>query len=121
MIKITHWILNIIFIIGWGFFYLSQLYYLIPTLKNHCVFSGNIPKPTDVNYVVFIICIFLSILIGTIILYKERRYFLLSISKKTKIILLNTLLILLWGSIFYIGIKEISIYLGISELECLPY
>lgn len=118
MIKITHWILNIIFIIEWGFFYLSQLYYLIHTLKDRCVFLGNTQKPADVNYTLFLVCIFLSILIGTIIFSKERKYFHLFLSKKTKIILLNTLLILLWGFIFYIGIKEISLYLGISEWEC---
>ncbi|MDY6407637.1 MAG: hypothetical protein SPL08_02910 [Pseudomonadota bacterium] len=119
MIKITHWILNIIFIIGWGFFYSLQLYYLIPTLKHHCVFWGESLKPADVNYVVFLVCIFLSILIGAIVFYVERKYFHLSISKKTQIILLNTLLMFLWGFTFYIGIKEISIYLGNSKLECL--
>ena len=121
MIKITHWILNIIFIIGWGFFCLLQLYYLIPTLKHHCVFGGESLKPADVNYIVFLLCIFLSILMGMVVLYNERKYFHFSVLKKIKITLLNVLFLLIWGYIFYIGAREISIYLGISKLECLFY
>jgi hypothetical protein len=121
MIKITHWILNIIFIIGWGFFYSLQLYYLIPTLKHHCVFWGKSLKPADVNYIVFLLCIFLSILMGIVILYNERKYFHFSVLKKIKITLLNVLFLLIWGYVFYIGTREISIYLGISQQECLFY
>ena len=121
MIKITQGILNIIFIIGWGFFYSLQLYYLIPTFMTHCVFWGESLKPADVNYIAFLLCIFLSILIGIVILYNERKYFHFSVLKKIKITFLNVLFLLIWGYIFYIEVREISIYLGISQQECLFY
>ena len=37
------------------------------------------------------------------------------------ITLLNVLFLLIWGYIFYIEVREISIYLGISQQECLFY
>ena len=119
MIKATHWILNVIFVSGWISFYLLQLYYLIPSLMNHCVFWGNTLKPADVNYRVFLFFIFLSVLIGMIVCYQEKRYFYLSIFNKIKIILLNIFVTCIWGYLFYIGIKELSIYFGIERTDCL--
>ena len=87
----------------------------------HCVFWGSTPKPADVNYVVFLVCILFSILMGMVILYNERKYFHFSVLNKIKITLLNVLFLLIWGYIFYIGVREISIYLGISQQECLFY
>ena len=119
MKKVLHRILDIIFILGWVSFCFLQLYHLIPTLTKRCVFwGGNSAKPADVNYIVFLFCIFLSLTIGTIIFHYEKNFFQLNFFKKVKIILINAVLAFIWGYVFYVETKEISANFGIAQFEC---
>ena len=118
--KKVHLILNTGFVAGWGLFGFLQLYYLIPSLVTRCVFwGGHSVKPADVNYVVFVLYLFLSLIAGTILLQREKGFFRWPLSQKMKTLLLNVLLGLVWTCAFYVGTKQLSDWLGIAPFECL--
>ena len=106
----------ILFFLGWGLFYLLDIYSLSSLISEGCFFK--VGKPADMNIWLWFISQVLFIFISLLFVKKWiQKMYNSSILFKLKILFFSFVFCAAW-ILLYFGIMLLSVQLGIAHVEC---
>ena len=108
--------LSVLFFLGWGLFYILDIYSLGILVKEGCFPNGG--KPADMNIWLWCASQIIFILITGLFVRKwARMAHNSSILTKLKILVFSFVFFVLW-ILLYFGVMLLSVQLGIAHTEC---